>query len=379
MDVIIIGAGLAGATAARLLAEKGKSVLLLEKRAHTGGNCYDQEDGYGILVHRYGPHIFHTDDENVYAFLSRFTGWTPYRHQVTARIGDKYVPVPFCLDSVDMCFPPETARRYAQALTQCCGLGGRITILELMRQKDRALIDLGQYVYDHIFLQYSRKQWGDAFSTLDEATFARVPVCASRNVAYFRDKYIAMPQGGYAAMFGRMLSHPNIRLRLGEDALARLRVVGEKLLLDGAPCAVPVIYTGPLDQLFGCDLGALPYRTLTFTTRHIDRQRYQPTPVVNYTVSESYTRVAEYKYLTGCEDAPGSTLCFEYSAPLTDPATQIPYYPIPNKGNFALFGQYARRAAAIKGLYPLGRLAQYKYYDMDDTVAQAMSLVEAMI
>lgn len=378
MDTIIIGAGLAGAVAARTLAERGRRVLLLEKRAQAGGNCYDEKDRYGILTHKYGPHIFHTDDERVYAFLSRFTDWTPLKHIVTARVGDQYVPVPFSLDSLDMCFPPDDARVMRQKLIDRYGMGGRASVLALMREPDEALARLGQYVYENIFRFYTQKQWGEHAQTIDETALGRVPVCVSRGEGYFRDRYQLMPASGYAAMFDRMLAHPNIQLCLGEDGARRLTLHDRGLRFDGQACDVPVIYTGALDALFQYDLGILPYRTLSFEAEHLPVDRFQPTAVVNYTVSEAYTRIAEYKYLTGCEDAQGTTVCREYPAAFTDPEGQIPYYPIPDEKSRNRYAQYARRADTCKNLILLGRLAEYRYYDMDDITLRAMSVTEAL-
>ena len=266
-DVLAVGAGYAGAVAARALAEKGKKVLVLERRDHIGGNAYDCLDGAGVLIHQYGPHIFHTNDRGVFDWLSRFTGWRDYQHRVVANIPDEkggrmVYPVPFNLTSLETAFGKEEGGRLGDKLIAAYGKERKVTILELRQNADPEIAALADYVYEHVFVHYTMKQWGQRPEEIDPNTTARVPVFLSRDDRYFQDVCQGMPLEGYTAMFERMLDHPNITVELGVDALERLDLSGGALRLDGAVFAGPVIYTGQADELFGFCFGPLPYLSL---------------------------------------------------------------------------------------------------------------------
>ena len=380
-DCIIIGSGIAGAAAARVLAEEqSKKVLVLEKKNHIGGNCYDGKDEYGILVHWYGPHIFHTGNEEVYEWLSRFTDWYAFGHEVVARVGDKLLPVPFNLNTLKMVYGEEKAAVLEKKLVDTFGFGARVPILKLREQQDEDLRAIADYVYENVFLRYTMKQWGQTPEEIDPAVTGRVPVVISYDNRYFGDKYQGMPLDGFTPMFEKMLDHPNIEVRTNTDAKDAL-VISEqegKVLMDGQEFCGTVIYTGPVDELFDCRFGRLPYRTLRFDFEHYDQPDYQGHSVVNYTVSEDYTRITEFKYLTG-QKADSTTIVKEYPFAYTGAEGEIPYYAIMNEENNALYQKYADLAAQIPDFHLLGRLAEYKYYNIDAMAAKAIALARSLV
>lgn len=379
-DCIIIGSGIAGAAAARILAEEqGKKVLVLEKKHHIGGNCYDGKDEYGILVHWYGPHIFHTGNEEVYEWLSRFTDWYAFGHEVVARVGDKLLPVPFNLNTLKMVYGEEKAAVLEKKLVDTFGFGARVPILKLREQQDEDLRAIADYVYENVFLRYTMKQWGQTPEEIDPAVTGRVPVVISYDNRYFGDKYQGMPRDGFTPMFEKMLAHPNIEIRTNTNAKDVLAISEKegKVLLEGQEFHGTVIYTGPVDELFDCRFGRLPYRTLRFDFEHYDRPDYQGHSVVNYTVSEDYTRITEFKYLTG-QKADSTTIVKEYPFAYTGAEGEIPYYAIMNEENNALYQKYAELAAKLPDFHLLGRLAEYKYYNIDAMAARAIALARSL-
>ena len=382
-DVLAVGAGYAGAVAARALADQGKRVLVLERRDHIGGNAYDRPDQAGVLIHQYGPHIFHTNDKQVFDWLSRFTRWRDYQHRVVANIPDGRggritYPVPFNLTSLETAFGPEEGRRLGDKLTAAYGAEKKVTILELRQNQDPSIAALADYVYEHVFVHYTMKQWGQRPEDIDPNTTARVPVFLSRDDRYFQDTYQGMPLEGYTPMFERMLDHPSIAVELGTDALGRLDLSGNTLKVDGAPFDGQVIYTGQADELFGFRFGPLPYRTLDFAFETLEQDDFQGYGTVNYTVDEDFTRITEFKHLTG-QAAPGvTTIVKEYSKAYTGERGEIPYYAIINPENNALYAKYRAEADRFSNLHLLGRLAEYKYYNMDAIAGKALELAEKL-
>ena len=387
-DTLIVGAGFAGAVTARRLAEAGRRVLVLEKHDHIGGNAYDRPDAAGVLIHQYGPHIFHTNNKEVYDFLSRFTKWRDYQHTVAANIpaadgGRTEMPVPFNLVSLRLAFGPEKAAELEQKLLDAYGAGTKVTILQLRQNTDPDLKALAQYVYDHVFVRYTMKQWGKTPEEIDPAVTARVPVFLSEDCRYFQDAYQGMPLEGYTVLFENMLRHENITLRTGCDARERLRFedapAGGQIYFDGAPFGGDVIYSGPADELFGCCFGRLPYRTLDFKFETYPQDVWQSHGTVNYTMDEDYTRITEFKYLTGQVLPGATTIVKEYSRAYTGAEDEIPYYAIANDDTAALYARYAEKAAHFPRLHLLGRLAEYRYYNMDAIVAGALRLSDALV
>ena len=385
-DAVLVGAGFAGAVCARELAERGgKRVLVLERRDHIGGNAFDRTDDAGVLIHQYGPHIFHTNDRRVYDYLSRFTTWRDYQHRVIANLPDERAggrmtfPVPFNLTSLETAYGPEEGKRLGEKLLAAYGPERKVTILELRQNSDPEISALADYVYEHVFGHYTMKQWGQRPEDIDPNTTARVPVFLSRDDRYFQDAYQGMPLEGYTALFQRLLHYPNIEVRLGVDALSLLKVEGERVTFAGAPFAGPVVYTGQADELFAFRFGPLPYRTLDFAFETLPQDDFQGYGTVNYTVDEPYTRITEFKHLTG-QVKPGlTTIVKEYSRAYTGAEGEIPYYAIINEDNNALYARYRAEADKCPNLHLLGRLAEYKYYNMDAIVARALELSDQLL
>ena len=394
-DCLIIGAGYAGAVAARELAERGgRRVLVLERRDHIGGNAYDCPDAHGVLIHQYGPHIFHTSNKRVFDWLSRFNGWRRYQHRVIANLprdnpevvparkksdGRFCFPVPFNLDSLENAFGAQDGKRLGQKLLDAYPAQSQVTILELRQNPDPEIAAIAEYVYEHVFVHYTMKQWGQTPEEIDPATTARVPVRLSRDDRYFQDAYQGMPLEGYTPMFQKILDHPNITVELGVEARDRVKLEGGTVTLDGAPFTGAVIFTGQADELFGFRFGQLPYRTLDFRFETYEKQFYQTHGTVNYTVDRDYTRITEFKHLTG-QDLPGlTTIMKEYSRAYTGAPGETPYYSIINPENNALYAKYAALASEYPNLHLLGRLAEYKYYNMDAIAGRALELCDSLL
>ena len=374
-DIIIIGTGYAGAVSARILAEKGKKILIIEERDHIGGNAFDETDEHGILIHTYGPHIFHTKDKEVYDFLGRFTEWIPYHHKGVGNVYGKYIPIPFNLNSIRMVYEKEKAEDIIEKLISEYGKETAIPILRLRENKDEAIRELADYVYENVFVKYTGKQWGLKPDEIDPAVTARVPVILTEKDGYFTDEYQAMPKEGYTALFKKMLAHPDIDIRLNTSAKDILKLENGEILFECAEFEGKVIFTGMTDELFDRCFGSLPYRSLKFDFTYHNTDSYQPEAVVNYTVDEDFTRITEFKKMTG-QKVKGTTIMKEYSLKFIPDTELIPYYAIVNDENKALYNKYAGLATEYKNLYLLGRLAEYKYYNMDAITKKALELCE---
>lgn len=406
-DVLVIGAGFAGAVTAGELARRGsKKVLVLEKRGHIGGNAYDCLDDAGVLIHQYGPHIFHTKDQRVFDYLSQYTAWNGYQHRVAASIpvpDEKsgshqrlQYPVPFNLTSLETAFGEAEGKRLGDKLIAAYGAEKKVTILELRQNPDPEIAAIADYVYEHVFVYYTMKQWGQKPEDIDPNTTARVPVFLSRDDRYFQDPYQGLPTDGYTPIFEKILDHPNITLALNTNANQRLTLRERTVLLDGEPFDGPVIFTGALDEFFGLRFGRLPYRTLDFefeTWRAREKKVgfpdlehplrmppfYQTHGTVNYTVDQPYTRITEFKHMT-LQDLPEvTTIVKEYSKAYTGAPGEVPYYAIITPENNALYAKYAALAAEYTNLHLLGRLAEYKYYNMDAIVGRALNLADQLL
>jgi UDP-galactopyranose mutase len=354
-DYLVVGAGFAGATIAeRLAAHAGKKVLICDKRPHIGGNAYDHYDDAGILVHKYGPHIFHTNSRDVYEYLSRFTEWRRYEHRVIAYVDGQLLPIPINLDTVNRLYGTSYTSEELEAFFQ----SGAEPVERVRTSEDVIVSRVGRDLYEKFFRNYTRKQWGLDPSELDASVTSRVPVRTNRDDRYFTDTYQVMPLHGYTRMFERMLSHPNIKILLNADYREIKRAIPHQ----------EVIFTGPVDEFFNHRFGKLPYRSLDFTFETRDVAVAQPGPVINYPNDHAYTRVTEFKYLTG-QEHPRTTIVYEVSK-----ADGDPYYPVPQPANAALYKKYQELADATSGVHFLGRLGTYKYYNMDQVVAQALTL-----
>jgi UDP-galactopyranose mutase len=354
-DYLVVGAGFAGATIAeRLASQSGKKVLVCDKRPHIGGNAFDHYDETGILVHKYGPHIFHTQSRDVYDYLSQFTQWRTYHHRVLASVDGQLLPIPINLDTVNRLY----GTNYTSFELEEFFKSVAEPVEHVRTSEDVIVSKVGRDLYEKFFRNYTRKQWGLDPSELDACVTARVPVRTNRDDRYFTDRYQVMPLHGYTKMFERMLAHPNIKILLN----AEYREVQEDI-----PHS-EVIFTGPVDEFFDYRYGRLPYRSLDFTFESRDAAVAQAGPVINHPNDNAYTRVTEFKYLTG-QEHPKTTLVYEFSKAEGDP-----YYPVPRPENAILYRKYQELADATSGVRFLGRLGTYKYYNMDQVVAQALSL-----
>jgi UDP-galactopyranose mutase len=353
-DWLIVGAGFAGSVLAeRLASQRGERVLIIDRRPHIAGNAYDCLDSSDVLIHQYGPHVFHTNSETIFTYLSKFTQWRAYEHRVLASVEGKLLPIPINLDTVNQLYglsltSEELERFFAERAE---------AVADICTSEDVVVSKIGRDLYEKFFRFYTRKQWGVDPSELDKSVTARVPTRTNRDDRYFSDKFQFMPERGYTAMFERMLVHPNVQVMLGTD-FADIR------------CAIAykrLIYTGPIDEFFDFRLGKLPYRSLRFEHRQLEKPWHQPVAVVNYPQSERFTRVTEYKHLTG-QIHPTTSITYEYPA-----ATGEPYYPIPRPENAALLRRYEQLARTVPEVWFAGRLATYRYYNMDQVVGQALA------
>lgn len=354
-DYLIVGAGFAGSVLAeRLASSSGKKVLVCDTRPHVGGNAYDHYNEDGILVHKYGPHIFHTNSREVFDYLSRFTEWRPYQHRVEASVDGQLVPIPINLNTINKLYGLNlTSFEVEEFFKKVAEPVERVRTSE-----DVVVKAVGRELYEKFFRNYTRKQWGLDPSELDASVTARVPTRTNRDDRYFTDTYQAMPLHGYTRMFERMLDHPNIKLMLNCDYREIERLIPFR----------EMIYTGPVDAFFDYRYGRLPYRSLDFKHETHGRKEFQTAPVVNYPNEHAYTRVTEFKYLTGQEHAKTSVV-YEFPRAEGDP-----YYPVPRKENAELYAKYKALADATPEVHFVGRLATYKYYNMDQIVAQALTV-----
>ena len=354
-DWLIVGAGFAGSVLAeRIARERSERVLLIDRRNHIGGNAYDRHDSAGILIHQYGPHIFHTNAEAIFDYLSSFTEWRPYEHRVRASVDGHLLPIPINRDTINCLYGLSLS---TDAEVEAFLESRAESIEEIRTSEDVVVARVGRELYEKFFRGYTRKQWGLDPSELDKSVTARVPTRTNTDDRYFSDRFQFMPRDGYTRMFERMLAHPNIHIMLQTD----YREIRNEVRFRR------VIYTGLIDEFFDYRFGKLPYRSLQFEHVTVDEEWHQPVAVVNYPQSEKYTRVTEYKHLTG-QTHPKSSLTFEYPSSEGDP-----YYPVPRAENQERYKRYQQLADATPDVYFVGRLATYRYYNMDQVVGQALA------
>jgi UDP-galactopyranose mutase len=351
--------------AERIATRLGQRVLVIDRRNHIAGNAYDHPDPDGVLVHAYGPHIFHTNSQRVWNYLSSFTDWRPYEHRVRAVIDKKQIPVPFNLTSLQMLYSKRDARRLEKILRHRYGHGAHVPVLKMRQESDPDLSELAECIYNQIFLGYTVKQWGLRPEELAASVTARIPVRISRDDRYFQDRFQSMPAEGYTPMFERMLSHRNIRVILGLDWRSLPKSIRYRR----------IIFTGPIDEFFHYQHGPLPYRSLRFEFEHAKTEFVQQVAQLNFPNRHEYTRLTEFKHLTG-QQTEGTTLAREF--PLAHvPGENEPFYPIPREENRAIFEKYRKEAGKLGGqVIFTGRLADYQYYNMDQVVARALSVFE---
>lgn len=354
-DYLIVGAGFAGSVLAeRLASYSNKKVLVIDKRSHIGGNAYDHYNEDGILVHKYGPHIFHTNSKEVFEYLGQFTEWRSYEHRVLASVDGQQVPMPINLDTINQLYGLNLTSfeldKWFESVAE--------KVDNIKTSEDVVVSKVGRELYEKFFKNYTRKQWGMDPSELDKSVTSRVPTRTNRDNRYFTDTYQAMPLHGFTKMFENMLSHPNIKVMLNTDY---------KEIMDIIPFK-EMIFTGPVDEYFNYKYGKLPYRSLEFKHETLNQETFQKAAVVNYPNEQLYTRITEFKYLTG-QQHPKTSLVYEFPRAEGDP-----YYPVPKQENAELYNKYKKLADATPGVHFVGRLATYRYYNMDQVVAQALTL-----
>lgn len=379
MEYLVIGAGLSGCVIARQLAEAGSSVEIWDRRHHIGGNMYDYVDAHGILVHKYGPHTFHTNKKKLYEYMCRFGEWTPYRLTCGAVIQQQFTPTPFNFQTIDQFYSEQDAALLKSAIHRCFPDRLTATVVEVLASDNECIRDYGKFLFAYDYSLYTAKQWGISPSEVDPSILKRVPLRFSYEEGYFDDVYQVMPKVSYQAFFDKLIDHPHIVVRYGMDALDYLSIdaSGTRLLYNGEPCEKTVIYTGALDELFQLDNGKLPYRSLRFEWHHDDIDSLQPYPVTAYP-AEPYTRITEYKKLP-VQQVQGTSYAVEYSLPYNPGTKEEPYYPVLTEQSQTQAAAYKKRADAIKDFYYCGRLADFKYYNMDQALERALHVSENIL
>ena len=374
-NYIVIGAGFAGSVLAERIANVlNEKVLVIEKRNHIGGNCYDYRTKDGIIVHKYGPHLFHTNYKDVFDYLSNFTEWDIYHHYVLGFIDGKKVPIPFNLNTLYEVFPPSLAKKLEEKLLSKYKYGIKVPILELKKENDKDLKFLAEFVYEKVFKNYTAKQWNMRPEDIDPEVTARVPVYISKDNRYFTDKYQAVPRDGYTKIFENMLNHPNIKLMLNTDFKEVLKIDFEnkKIYFLGQEFKGKLIFTGMIDELLDFKYGFLPYRSLNLKFEIYDKEYFQEAPVVNYPNNYDFTRITEFKHIHPIETR--KTVILKEFPKTYSPGTDIPYYPVFTKENRELYNKYKKEVQQLENIILVGRLAEYKYYDMDDIVKRALEV-----
>lgn len=373
-DVIIIGAGFAGATVANVLANKGKNVLIIDKRDHIGGNAYDymEED---ILIHKYGPHIFHTNSKEVFDYLSNFTEWYKYEHKVLGHVDNKLVPIPFNFKSIEECLP-EKAEKLIELLKKDYGEGKKVPIMELLMNENRDIRYLANYIYEHVFKYYTMKQWDMKVEELDSAVSARVPVNTSYDDRYFNDTYQYMPKEGYTKLIEKMLDNEHIEVLLDTNVTDILKLEDGTVYYNGEVFEGDVYYTGAIDELFEYKHSELPYRSLDLILERLNKT-FQEAATENYPENDvKFTRITEYKHFMEEEPKGVTYIHTEYPFPYRRNCEvgNVPYYPIISDENQELYETYVKEASKYPKLHLIGRLAEYKYYNMDAIVLKALEM-----
>jgi UDP-galactopyranose mutase len=359
-DFLIVGAGFSGSVLAeRLATQANKKILIIDKRDHIGGNAYDYYNNDGILIHKYGPHIFHTNSKEVFEYLSQFTHWRPYEHKVLASVDGQLVPIPINLNTINQLYNLNLSSADVEDF-----FAKRAENVDRIKTSEDVVVSkVGKELYEKFFRGYTRKMWDLDPSELDASVTARVPTRTNRDNRYFTDTYQAMPLHGYSCLFRNMLSHRNIKIMLNTDYKEIIDIIPHRNL----------IFTGPIDEYFNYCYGKLPYRSLEFRFETVDKEVFQPTGTVNYPNEQLYTRITDFKYLTG-QVHPKTAIVYEFPKAEGDP-----YYPVPRPENAELYKKYQQLASTMKNTYFVGRLATYKYYNMDQVVAQALTMFKKIM
>lgn len=375
-NFVVAGAGLSGSIFARIMAERGNSVLLLEKRNTIAGNLYDEKDKHGIIIQKYGPHIFHTKDENVYQFISRFGEWNPFKLRCEVNMCGISTPSPFNFKTIDQFYPKEKAELIKEALKSVYPNQKTVTIVELLNSSNEIIREYAQMLFDNDYSLYTAKQWGIPAKDIDINVLRRVPVRLDYEEMYFTDPHECMPVEGFTNFVNLILSHPNIKVETNKNALDYININLQKNLVEYIGIETTddcqFIFTGAIDELFNYCYGQLPYRSLSFKYETLNTDSFQNAPVVAYPQVEGYTRITEFKKLPE-QNIPGiTTIAYEYPLAFQAGSKAEPYYPIPTEANAEMYAKYKNRADQIGNLTLCGRLAEYRYYNMDQAIASIL-------
>lgn len=371
IDVLVVGCGLSGAVLSREMAEKGKKVLILERRNHIGGNMYDYIDNHGFLVQKYGPHIFHTKEKKLFEYVSKFEEWKPFNLKCGACWNGQFTTTPFNFSTIDTFYPRTKADRLKEKLRTKFSGKEMATVVEVLSHEDPEIREYAEFLFENDYAPYTAKQWGISPKDIDPNVLKRVPLRFSYEDGYFNDAYQALPSHSYTSFFEKLLDHHNITVKLEVDALEHIRIRGNQIFFGNKLLNIPVVYTGALDELFEGRYGSLPYRSLRFEWKYTCKDSVQPVPVVAYPQETGFTRITEYKKLPE-QNGKGSTFAVEYPIPYQEGKKIEPYYPVLTAQSQIQYNQYYNLAKCIPNLIICGRLADFKYYNMDEALKRAL-------
>lgn len=376
-DAIVVGCGLSGAVIARRLAEENnQKVLIWDRRNHIGGNMYDYVNEAGILVHMYGPHTFHTKKKELFDYMCKYSEWDEYKLTCGAEIDGKYTPTPFNFQTVDDFFDKEKADAIKNAIKSAYPNQSTATVLELLNHEDKLIREYANFLFEKDYSLYTAKQWGISPSEIDPSVLKRVPLRFNYEIGYFDDEYQYMPRNSFVEFFDNILNHENITVDLGVEALDRIKLdeANNSIMVDGQLYEGILVYTGAIDELFGCRYGRLPYRSLRFEWKTENKKSFQEAPVVAYPQAKDFTRITEYTKLPVQNVGQKTTYAIEYSLPYKSGETNEPYYPVLTEESQNLYEKYKKEAEKYKNLFLSGRLADFKYYNMDQALDRALTI-----
>lgn len=376
-DILVVGCGLTGSVIARELAEQGKKVLIIERRDHIGGNMYDYVDKNGVLVQEYGPHTFHTKKRELYEYMCKYTGWQDYKLTCGAVINGKYTPTPFNFKTIDDFFDTEKASKIKDAINAEYPNQEFAPVLELLNHKNPVIREYAEFLFNNDYAPYTAKQWGIKPEEIDPSVLRRVPVRFNYETGYFDDEFQVMPKTSFTDFFKNILNHPNIEFKLGTDAKSwiQLKEDTKEIFVNGERFEGKVIYTGAIDEIFGCKYGKLPYRSLRFEWKFENKKNFQDAPVVAYPQEDGFTRITEYTKLPEQDVGQKTVYALEYPLPYKAGEDNEPYYPVPTEESQTMYVKYRKEADSIPNLLVCGRLGDFKYYNMDNALEVALNLV----
>lgn len=378
-DVIVVGCGLSGSVIAREFAETGKTVFIIERRDHIGGNMYDYVNEDGVLVHKYGPHTFHTKKKELFDYMARFSEWDEYILTCGSVIDGKCTPTPFNFQTIDDFFDKHKAEKIKSALKEAYPDQEFATVLELLDHDNDLIREYAQFLFDKDYSLYTAKQWGISPKEIDKSVLKRVPIRFNYDVGYFDDEYQYMPRTSYKTFFDNILEHENITVKLGQDALKHLSLHDGRIYMDGDEYKGILVYTGAIDELFECKYGRLPYRSLRFEWETEDKKSFQDAPVVAYPEAEGYTRITEYTKLPVQNVGNRTVFALEYPLQYDGTGDNEPYYPVLTDNSLLLYDKYRRKAEKYDNLILCGRLADFRCYNMDQALDRAINSIRWIV